>query len=220
MDKTELLQGKIDQLKKENNQLRLLLRHDDIQLNDALRELDKYKTIAKEKATRARKGSPGHDGYIVIGSREIMDRYEHTDRDGNKTIIPVVAYRTTLSMPYPSGLGFDELRRLLEIDLIGNGYNHYLQYNGWDGLGYRLGMDRVIEGCPVDGKHPGIEESNSSMITDPVCVLYRVQFNCCKEYPEVDLYTTAPLYLWNDPYKPGKEKSIENTGTGTGSESK
>ena len=207
MDNTETLQAENEKLRKENEHLRGLLKIADRRLHEEMGKAALYERVTKDKAKRGRKAAPDRDGYIITGAREIMDRYEHDDGKGHVTLLPIVAYRTTLSMPYPSGLGFDELRRRLEIDLIGNGHDHYLQYNGWDGLGYRLGMDRIIEGCPVDGKHPGKDkEINDGLPHDPVCILYRTALNLCKEYAEVELYTTAPLYLWDDPYKPGKEK--------------
>ena len=182
----EELEAQIKDLERDKKRLELLLLHSDRRLQDALGKCALYERIAKERAQRARKKTSDPSGYVCTGSREFYDRYEAITEDGKKQIQPILAYKTSLEMPYPSGLGFDELRRLLEIDLVGSGYAVTPFGIRETGIGYKIGLERIPEGLPADGKHPGLVEEDGRQPN----ILYRVQLNTGRKYPEADLYTT------------------------------
>ena len=185
----------IDELRAENNRYRMLLNATERRLNEALYKCSLYEKIAKERAQRARKKASDPSGYMCTACREIMDSYDELTPEGKKQKTPIRAYRTTLSMPYPSQLGFSELRRLLEIDLVGSGSAviGYADAAREEGIGYRIGIDRIPEGLPLEGKHPGpIYDGNPE---PKPCVLYRVALNIGRRYPEADLYTTEPVII-------------------------
>lgn len=186
----------IEELRLENERYRMLLNATERRLSAALGKCALYEKIAKERAQRARKKASDPSGYVCKACREIIDYYEESTPDGKKTQRkPVKAYRTTLSMPYPSQLGFTELRRLLEVDLVGGGYRPVCFDNSpcVDGVGYRIGIDSIPEGLPLEGKHPGPLYDDQP---DPApCVLYRVALNTGKRFAEADLYTTEPVII-------------------------
>ena len=186
----------IEELRLEKERYRMLLNATERRLSAALDKCALYEKIAKERAQRARKKVSDPSGYVCKACREIIDYYEESTPDGKKKQRkPVKAYRTTLSMPYPSQLGFAELRRLLEVDLVGSGMSliGFQDAARVDGVGYRIGIDRIPEGLPLEGKHPGpLYEDHP----DPApCVLYRVALNIGKRFAEADLYTTEPVII-------------------------
>jgi hypothetical protein len=159
-------------------------------LDHAMYKCHLYQDIAKDKAKRARKLPKDHTGYTCVASREVMEKYDKKTDTGRIVQDTVVGYRTTFAMPYPSALGYDELRRLLEIDLVHGGKEGLYSIPG---MGYVMGIDRIIEGLPNNGKHPGPEDLCD--IQTPACILYRVSLNTGKRYAEADLYTTTPLII-------------------------
>ncbi len=185
---------KIAELERTVNAERISINCMSRDLDHAMYKCHLYQDIAKDKAKRARKLPKDHTGYICIASREVMEKYERIT-NGKINRQPVIAYRTTLQMPYPSALGFTELRRLLEVDLVRGGKEGLYSVPG---MGYALGIDRIQEDLPVDGKHPGPEDLCD--VQTPVCVLYRVSLNLGKRYAEVDLYTTEPLDIPTEYY--------------------
>lgn len=59
--------------------------------------------------------------------------------------------------------------------------------------GLRIGIDRIPEGLPLEGKHPGpLHEDHPDSAP---CVLYRVALNIGKRFAEADLYTTEPVII-------------------------
>lgn len=179
------------------NELERTVKAERISINCLSRDLDKamdrchlYEDIAKDKAKRARKLPKDHTGYTCVASREVMEKYDRKTETGKVIQDSTVGYRTTLSMPYPSALGYTELRRLLEIDLVHGGKEGLYSIPG---VAYTMGIDRVVEGLPNNGKHPGPEELCD--VQTPTCVLYRVSLNTGKRYAEADLYTTTPLTI-------------------------
>ena len=185
---SEALEKKLNESCENEHRLELLLKHTERRLHDTLGKCTLYERIAKERAQRARKKASDPSGYVCTGSREFFDHYEVITEDGKTQQRQILAYKTTLQMPYPSGLGFAELRRLLEVDLVGGGEG-VTPYNvNASGIGYLIGLDRIPEGLPADGKHPGILEDGSP---EPLPnILYRVQLITGRKYPEADLYTT------------------------------
>lgn len=185
----------IEQLYLEKERYRMLLNATERRLSAALDKCALYERIARERAQRARKKASDPSGYVCKACREIIDYYEAVDDKGHKQRKPVKAYRTTLSMPYPSQLGFDELRRLLEVDLVGSGSRPvgFGDAVCTSGVGYRIGIDRIPEGLPLEGKHPG--PLNDGQPDPNPCVLYRVALNAGKRFAEADLYTTEPVFI-------------------------
>lgn len=190
---TEVFDKAFRRLAEKNDHTTSLLKEAKQQLKESIDRCSLYQRIAKERAQRQRKNVSDPSGYAFVASREIIDYYDKTITNGRKERIPIVAYKTTLSMPYPPQLGFSELRRLLEVDLVGNGAALIWSKDTVreDGIGSRIGIHRISEGLPADGKHPGpLEETG----WDPeTCILYRVILNIGKKFPEADLYTTQPL---------------------------
>ncbi len=190
---TEVFDKAFRRLAEKNDQTISRLEETEQHLQDAVDKCSLYERVAKERAQRSRKKVSDPSGYACITSREIIDYYDKGSPEGKKERTPIIAYRTTLSMPYPSQLGFSELRRLLEVDLVGNGAALIWSKDSVreDGIGSRIGIHRISEGLPADGKHPGpLEETG----WDPqTCILYRVALNIGKKFPEGDLYTTHPL---------------------------
>lgn len=192
---SERQERKIKELERTIEASRISLNYMSRDLDKAMYKCHQYENIAKEKAKRARKRGPDKSAYICLSNREYFDRYETTDENGKQVSIPILAYKTVLQMPYPSQLGYAELRRLLEIDLVENGYDHILYYNEInDGLGYRLGLNRIVEGLPADGKHPGPLEGFEGGLTAPN-ILYRVLLKLCGNFPEAELFTTKDVLM-------------------------
>lgn len=192
-----------------NSRLEILKQKDDLidDYNDLLHEYkketkksEKLEKIMKEKSIRARKLGKDHSGYICIGSREVTEKYtEFDDYTHRKTSKTAIAYRTTFQLPYYSSYGIMEIRRLMINDLINRESLNADTYVTPErsALLYAMGIDYVYGFMSPDGEYPQKTSKN---------ILYRVQLNCSKEYAEADLYTTAPLYLPEDIYKPGKRK--------------
>ncbi len=190
---TEVFDKAFRRLAEKNDQTLSRLEETEQRLQESINKCSLYERIAKERAQRSRKKVSDPSGYACIASREIIDYYDKVSLEGKKERTPIIAYRTTLSMPYPSQLGFSELRRLLEIDLVGNGAALICSKDSLceDGIDSRIRIHRISEGLPADGKHPGpLENYNRD---SQICILYRVTLNIRKKFPEADLYTTQPL---------------------------
>ena len=170
--------------------IRSLLEEKNYLVNELTNKCALYERIAKERAQRSRKKGADPSGYAFVASREIIDYYDKKISNGKNSII---AYKTTLSMPYPPRLGFSELRRLLEVDLTGSGPALFGCEDSVreEGIGGRIGITIIPKGIPADGRHPG---PLNIIGWDPeTCILYRVALNIGKKFPEADLYTTQPL---------------------------
>lgn len=179
-------------LKKDWMNIRSLLEEKNQRLDELSKKCALYERIAKERAQRARKKASDPSGYACIAIREIIDYYERELSRGKKERVPIVAYKTTLSMPYPSQLGFSELRRLLLADLVGAqaGLSETENSLRKDVIRPEIRFDKFIRGFPADEKHPG----PFGIDWDPqTCILYRVMINIGKKFPEADLYSTQPL---------------------------
>lgn len=186
----ERQERKIKELERSIEAARISLDYMSRDLDKAMYKCHLYQDVAKDKAKRARKLPKDHTGYTCVASREVMEKYDRITGTGKTVQDSTVGYRTTFTMPYPSALGYDELRRLLEVDLVRGGKEGlYCD----PGMGYAMGIDRIVEGLPNNGKHPGPEYLCD--IQDPTCILYRVSLNVGKRYAEADLYTTAPLII-------------------------
>ncbi len=181
-------------LKQDWMSIRTLLEEKNQRLDELSKKCALYERIAKERAQRTRKKGSDPSGYAFVASREIIDYYDKTSSKGKKERIPIVAYKTTLSMPYPPQLGFSELRRLLLADLVGDKAELSETENSLrkDVICPEIGIERFYRGFPADGKHPGLL---ADLRIDPqrTCILYRVALNIGKKFPEADLYTTQPL---------------------------
>ena len=177
-----------DTLQRELEHYKSLLDEKESRLKEYMNKCARYERIAKERAQRARKKASDPSGYACIGIREIIDYYEIELSRGKKERIPIVAYKTTLSMPYPSLLGFSELRRLLIADLVGEETSSYdIEKSAWkDRVRLEIGFDRYYDGFPADGKYPGAYRDSQT------CFLYRCALNIGKKFPEADLYSTKP----------------------------
>lgn len=176
--------------------IRSLLEEKNRLLNEFSGKCALYEKVSRERAQRKRKNVSDPSGYALVASREIIDYYEEEyENEGRKSRLPIVAYKTTLSMPYPPQLGFSELRQLLHADLVGEkaASSDYKDSTRKIGLGFRIGIDKVDHGLPADGVHPGPLEGTG---WDPqTCILYRVVLNIGKKFPEADIYTTQPLNI-------------------------
>lgn len=201
-NKNTTLEQKIQELSEKYNGL----------IGDYNRLVDLYKaekerrvtleTIMKDKAKRARKLPKDHTGYICHDVREVSEKYSVFDSYNRRTYhYTATAYRSTFQTPYYSAYGFDEIRRLLIDDIV----NRYLGEEATaphkDSLAHAVGIDYVIGAMAADGAYPNTESEKN--------FLYRAVIKLGKEYAEVDLYTTAPLRLSADPYKPVKNKGQE-----------
>lgn len=194
---------KIKELERTIEASRISLDYMSRDLDKAMYKCNLYQEVAKDKAKRARKLPKDHTGYTCVASREVMEKFDKMTESGKTVQSSTVAYRTTLSMPYPSALGYDELRRLLEVDLVRGGK---VGLYSEPGMGYAMGIDWIVEGLPNDGKHPGPEEL-CYINQSPACVLYRVTLNIGKRYAEADLYTTAPLVIPPEYYSYNQERN-------------
>ena len=180
-------------LKQDWMSIRSLLEEKNQLLDELSNKCALYERIAKERALRSRKKGSDPSGYAFVASREIIDYYDIKLSNGKKERIPIIAYKTTLSMPYPSQLGFSELRKLLIADLVRAKTTFSETENSIrkNVVRPKIGFDRFVRGFPADGKHPGLLEDEG---LDPqTCLLYRVVMNIGKKFPEADLYTTQPL---------------------------
>ena len=156
-------------------------------------------TIMKDKAKRARKLPKDHTGYICCNVREVSEKYSVFDSYNRRTYhYTATAYRATFQTPYYSAYGFTEIRRLLVDDIVNRHLGEEATTPHKDSLAHAVGIDYVIGGMAADGSYPVTESVKN--------FLYRAVINLGKEYAEVDLYTTAPLLLLADPYKPVKNK--------------
>lgn len=176
-------------LKQDWMRIRSLLEEKNQRLDELSKKCALYERIAKERAQRTRKKASDPSGYACISSREIIDYYERKLSGGKKERVPIVAYKTTLSMPYPPQLGFSELRRLLLADLAGEETSSSdIEKAAWKNrICPEIEFDSYFCGFPADGKHPGPFEDSQA------CFLYRVVLNIGKKFPEADLYSTKPL---------------------------
>ena len=190
---TEVFDKAFRRLAEKNDHTTSLLKETEQQLKESIDRCSLYQRIAKECAQRQRKNVSDPSGYAFVASREIIDYYDKTISNGKKERIPIVAYKTTLSMPYPPQLGFSELRRLLEVDLTGSGPVIFGSEDSVreGGIGGRIGITIIHKGIPADGRHPG--PLNVTGWDPETCILYRVILNIGKKFPEADLYTTQPL---------------------------
>lgn len=179
-------------LKQDWMSIKSLLEEKNQRLDELSKKCALYERIAKERAQRSRKKASDPSGYACIAIREIIDYYEKEVSRGKKERVPIVAYKTTLSMPYPSQLGFPELRRLLLADLVGvqAGLSETENSLHKDVIRPKIRFDRFIRGFPADEKHPGPFGIDWGPQT---CILYRVMINIGKKFPEADLYSTQPL---------------------------
>ena len=186
---TEDLDKAFWKLADKNDQTLSLLKETEQRLQETIDKCSLYERIAKERAQRARKKSSDPSGYACVAIREIIDYYEKELSGGKKERIPIVAYKTTLSMPYPSQLGFSELRRLLSDDLLEKDISSSgTEDPVWkDRIRLKIGFDRYYTGFPADGKYPGAYRDSQ------ICFIYRAALNIGKKYPEADLYSTKPL---------------------------
>ena len=180
-------------LKEDWKGIKSLLEEKNRHLDELTKKCALYEKISRDRAQRKRKNVSDPSGYSFIASREIIDYYDKPISKEKKERVPILAYKTTLSMPYPPQLGFSELRRLLIADLLGEKASSYgiEETTCKDGLILRTGINRFALDFPADGKNPGPLDAIG---WDPrICLLYRVVLNIGKKFPETDLYTTQPL---------------------------
>ena len=176
--------------------IRSLLEEKNRLLNEFSGKCALYEKVARERAQRKRKNVSDPSGYALVASREIIDYYEEKhENEGRKLRLPIISYKTTLSMPYSPYLGFSKLQSLLLADLFGYKADTFggKGSSSEDGIGFKIGIDLFDHDLPADGKHPGPLDGTS---LDPqTCILYRVVLNIGKKFPEADIYTTQPLNI-------------------------
>ena len=209
---TEVFDKAFRRLAEKNDHTTSLLKEAKQQLKESIDRCSLYQRIAKERAQRQRKNVSDPSGYAFVASREIIDYYDKTISNGKKERIPIVAYKTTLSMPYPPQLGFSELRRLLEVDLTGSGPALFCSEDSVreGGIGGRIGITIIHKGIPADGRHPG---PLNVIGWDPeTCILYRVILNIGKKFPEADLYSTQPLDIPDEMMEEQRSPVSRDTG--------
>lgn len=209
---TEVFDKAFRRLAEKNDHTTSLLKEAKQQLKESIDRCSLYQRIAKERAQRQRKNVSDPSGYAFVASREIIDYYDKTISNGKKERIPIVAYKTTLSMPYPPQLGFSELRRLLEVDLTGSGPALFCSEDSVreGGIGGRIGITIIHKGIPADGRHPG---PLNVIGWDPeTCILYRVILNIGKKFPETDLYSTQPLDIPDEMMEEQRSPVSRDTG--------